>query len=331
MAQHLAKIFGTEEDKVNCPFYLKMGACRHGDRCSRIHNRPILSQTILLQNMYVPPMQQYDAQTGQPLPQDEDMLQDHFEEFYEDIFEELNSVGGELEQLRVCENLSDHLTGNVYAKFYEEEDAEKALKALMGRFYAGRPILAQFCPVTDFKDARCRQYEEATCGRGGYCNFMHLKKVSSRLQRRLLGRSDGRGGRETDDRRGGHDDRRRYDERDRGRAYDDHSRGNDDRRRYDDRGRGRDEHERGRERDRDDRRRYDDRRGGERGKGGRDERSGGGEGADGAVRESSEERRAKIAAWNQSRGGGSEGGRDPSEERRAKIAAWNAARESQPE
>ena len=51
MAQHLAKIFGTEEDKVNCPFYLKMGACRHGDRCSRIHNRPILSQTVLLQNM----------------------------------------------------------------------------------------------------------------------------------------------------------------------------------------------------------------------------------------------------------------------------------------
>ena len=37
--------------QVNCPFYLKMGACRHGDRCSRIHNRPILSQTLLLQNM----------------------------------------------------------------------------------------------------------------------------------------------------------------------------------------------------------------------------------------------------------------------------------------
>ena len=51
--------------------------------------------------------------------------------------------GGELEQLRVCENLSDHLSGNVYAKFREEEDAEKALTQLMGRFYAGRPILAQ--------------------------------------------------------------------------------------------------------------------------------------------------------------------------------------------
>ena len=191
MAQHLAKIFGTEEDKVNCPFYLKMGACRHGDRCSRIHNRPILSQTILLQNMYLPPPQQY-GQDGLPIPQDEDVLQDHFEEFYEDIFEELTNIGGDLEQLRVCENLSDHLTGNVYAKFREEEDAEKALTALQGRFYAGRPILAQFCPVTDFKDARCRQFEESTCSRGGYCNFMHLKKVSSKLQRRLLAKVDRR-------------------------------------------------------------------------------------------------------------------------------------------
>ena len=142
MAQHLAKIFGTEEDKVNCPFYLKMGACRHGDRCSRIHNRPILSQTILLQNMFLPPPQQY-GQDGLPIPQDEDDLQDHFEDFYEDIFEELTKVGGELEQLRVCENLSDHLTGNVYAKFREEEDAEKALKALMVR----PPCPACPCPA----------------------------------------------------------------------------------------------------------------------------------------------------------------------------------------
>ena len=37
------------------------------------------------------------------------------------------------------------------------------------------PTLTQ---VTDFKDARCRQFEESTCSRGGYCNFMHLKKVA---------------------------------------------------------------------------------------------------------------------------------------------------------
>ena len=76
----------------------------------------------------------YDPQTGQPVPQDETMLQEHFEDFYEDIFEELTNIGGELEQLRVCENLSDHLTGNVYAKFCEEDDAERALKALVVSF-----------------------------------------------------------------------------------------------------------------------------------------------------------------------------------------------------
>ncbi|KAK8750347.1 hypothetical protein OTU49_014785 [Cherax quadricarinatus] len=48
MAEYLASIFGTEKDKVNCSFYFKIGACRHGDRCSRIHNKPTFSQEISL-------------------------------------------------------------------------------------------------------------------------------------------------------------------------------------------------------------------------------------------------------------------------------------------
>lgn len=43
---------------------------------------------------------------------------------------------------------------------------------------AGRPIIVDFSPVTDFREATCRQYEENTCNRGGYCNFMHLKRIS---------------------------------------------------------------------------------------------------------------------------------------------------------
>ena len=31
-------------------------SCRHGDRCSRMHNRPTISQTMLLQNMYQNPV-----------------------------------------------------------------------------------------------------------------------------------------------------------------------------------------------------------------------------------------------------------------------------------
>jgi splicing factor U2AF subunit len=31
-------------------------ACRHGDRCSRLHNKPTISQTILIPNMYQNPV-----------------------------------------------------------------------------------------------------------------------------------------------------------------------------------------------------------------------------------------------------------------------------------
>lgn len=34
--------------RVNCSFYFKIGACRHGDRCSRLHNKPTFSQVRLL-------------------------------------------------------------------------------------------------------------------------------------------------------------------------------------------------------------------------------------------------------------------------------------------
>jgi len=37
--------------RVNCSFYFKIGACRHGDRCSRIHNKPTFSQ-VSVQFMY---------------------------------------------------------------------------------------------------------------------------------------------------------------------------------------------------------------------------------------------------------------------------------------
>ncbi len=34
---------------------------------------------------------------------------------------------GEIENLNVCDNLADHMVGNVYLKFREEEAAAKAL------------------------------------------------------------------------------------------------------------------------------------------------------------------------------------------------------------
>eukprot|EP00252_Welwitschia_mirabilis_P015466 TRINITY_DN33_c1_g4_i2.p1 TRINITY_DN33_c1_g4~~TRINITY_DN33_c1_g4_i2.p1 ORF type:complete len:211 (-),score=33.98 TRINITY_DN33_c1_g4_i2:499-1131(-) len=178
------------------------------------------------------------------------------------------------------------MVGNVYVQFQEEEQAANALKNLQGRFYAGRPIIVDFSPVTDFREATCRQYEENTCNRGGYCNFMHLKKISRELRRRLFGRSRRyirSRSRSISPPRRDYDRYRHYDDRYRhgGRGYD---------RRYDDDERDRDGYRGRRTRSRSP---VSRRRGRSRSYSPRRNRS--------PVREGSAERRAKIEQWNRER------------------------------
>ncbi|KAB2069011.1 hypothetical protein E1A91_A08G073000v1 [Gossypium mustelinum] len=278
MAEHLASIFGTEKDRVNCPFYFKIGACRHGDRCSRLHNRPTISPTLLLSNMYQRPDMITPGVDAQGQPIDPRKIQEHFEDFYEDIFEELSKFG-EIESLNVCDNLADHMIGNVYVQFREEDQAAAALQALQGRFYSGRPIIADFSPVTDFREATCRQYEENSCNRGGYCNFMHVKVIGRELRRKLFGRHRRYRGSRSRSRSASprHRREREYREKSRDRDRDDH----------------RDRNGRRPDRDRD---RYD-RESGSRRKHGSPRRSR----SPPPAREGSEERRARIEQWNRER------------------------------
>jgi splicing factor U2AF subunit len=39
--------------------------------------------------------------------------------------------------------------------------------------------------VTDFREACCRQHSEGHCGRGGNCNFMHVRQPSPALLKEL--------------------------------------------------------------------------------------------------------------------------------------------------
>jgi splicing factor U2AF subunit len=123
---------------------------------------------------------------GTKLP--EEMIKEtvrHFEDFYEEVFLEMANFG-EIEDMMVCDNIGDHIIGNVYVKYFDEDDAERASKALTGRYYAGKLIVPEYSPVTNFRDAKCRQYEEGSCSRGGYCNFMHLKYVSRSFKKSLM-------------------------------------------------------------------------------------------------------------------------------------------------
>ena len=50
-----------------------------------------------------------------------------------------------------------------------------------------RPLICEFSPVTDFRESRCRQFDQGECTRGGYCNFMHMYKIPEEVERRIFG------------------------------------------------------------------------------------------------------------------------------------------------
>lgn len=87
--------------------------------------------------------------------------------------------------MHVCDNVGDHLIGNVYARYDWEEEAQRAVEAINHKWYAGRPLSAELSPVTDFREACCRQNDQGECTRGGFCNFMHLRKPTRQLVKEL--------------------------------------------------------------------------------------------------------------------------------------------------
>lgn len=126
----------------------KIGACRHGDRCSRKHIKPAFSQTILLPNVYHNPAHDPVCKLT------EKELQEGFDAVYEDLYCELAKFGHLLELhvsllllwtclhaaddvSQVCDNVGDHLIGNVYARYEWETEAQAAVDNLNDRWYAG--------------------------------------------------------------------------------------------------------------------------------------------------------------------------------------------------
>jgi splicing factor U2AF subunit len=222
MAKHLARIHGTEEDKVNCPFYFKIGACRHSDRCSRLHHKPAFSQTILIKHLYRHPVRMAELKqaAGADVVFNKEKAFEDFLSFYEDMFSELAKFGP-IDSLHVCDNLGDHMIGHVYCKFREEEYASDALQVMNGRYYDGRKMEVEFSPVTDFREARCRDFDETTCSRGGFCNFLHIKPLPICLIRSLESDTEIDRRRADDDQRGKDRDDRRSRKREKRKRRDD--------------------------------------------------------------------------------------------------------------
>ncbi|XP_028405207.1 U2 small nuclear ribonucleoprotein auxiliary factor 35 kDa subunit-related protein 2-like [Dendronephthya gigantea] len=169
--------YGTEKDAVNCSFFLKTGACRFGERCSRQHPRPSSGVTLLIPAMYADirhiesALDIADRDTG--LEFDEQDAYKNFLEFYDDVHPEFEK-SGRLLQFKVCCNYEPHLRGNVYVQYTCEEDCQKAFADFNGRWYAGRQLSCEFSPVTNWKSAICGLFAQNRCPRGKNCNFLHV-------------------------------------------------------------------------------------------------------------------------------------------------------------
>ncbi|CAG8441957.1 2523_t:CDS:2 [Ambispora gerdemannii] len=163
-------------DEQLCSFYLKTGACRYGDLCDRYHPYPEKSVTILVRNMYVGmPVQLADEENDDNLEFDDEEAERHYFEFFEDVHSEFLSHG-KIVQFKVCSNFQPHLRGNVYVQYEKEEEAERALESIRGRWYAGKQLIAEYCPVTKWKSAICGVHERNKCPKGIHCNFLHVFK-----------------------------------------------------------------------------------------------------------------------------------------------------------
>ena len=106
------------------------------------------------------------------------------EKFYEEIFLELSNFG-ELKDLFILDNLSEHLIGNVYAKFCDEKAAANAYDNLQGKYYHSDLVVEEYCPIINPKDGKCYKFEDGLCNKGPYCNFLHFKDISKSLIKSL--------------------------------------------------------------------------------------------------------------------------------------------------
>uniref|UniRef100_A0A8D2GBP4 C3H1-type domain-containing protein n=1 Tax=Theropithecus gelada TaxID=9565 RepID=A0A8D2GBP4_THEGE len=137
---------------THCSFYFKVGACRHGDRCSRLHRNPTFSQTIALLNISRNPQNSSQSADGLRCAVSGVEMQEHCDECFEEIY------------------------------------AEKAVTDLNNRWFNGQPSPAEPSPDTDFREACRRQDETGECSRGGSCGSVPLKPISRELRRELYGR-----------------------------------------------------------------------------------------------------------------------------------------------
>ncbi|EDR26968.1 splicing factor U2Af 38 kDa subunit, putative [Entamoeba dispar SAW760] len=151
-----------------CEFFSKVGSCRHGDICEKVHIIPQSSVTILLPHVW--PAQQVIT------PQD----QEQYEHFFFDLYT-LCSGFGQVVDMIVSENQAPHLKGNVLVKFATEAMAAEAVKHLQGQLFSSVVLNPSYVGIIDLKESRCKQHDMGVCPKHSGCNYLHVLPIPNQF------------------------------------------------------------------------------------------------------------------------------------------------------
>ncbi|PFX33638.1 U2 small nuclear ribonucleoprotein auxiliary factor 35 kDa subunit-related protein 1 [Stylophora pistillata] len=191
-----SKSYGTEQDTVNCSFYLKTGACRFGEsadefrgylftgsagqkyakRCSRHHPRPSSSVTLMIPGMYndirLSQSMLDEADQDTSLEYDERDTFESFKRFYDDTLPEFRKAGTVV-QFKVCCNFEPHLRGNVYVQFSSSHVNTLPSPSGSQQYAVCYEQSADKASLSAFVDGE-GLFGRNRCPRGKNCNFLHV-------------------------------------------------------------------------------------------------------------------------------------------------------------
>ncbi|KAI9105414.1 hypothetical protein DFS34DRAFT_599269 [Phlyctochytrium arcticum] len=160
--------FKVQQKQWNCAFYMQTGSCRLGPvACMRVHPEPTVKTTLLIPNMSTYPPTEQDAHSQVQISEMEYIV-----EFYQDVYAEFSRFPG-LKALKVCQNKSPHLRGNVYAQYASEEAASRAQTLMHNRYYGGRRLTCIVVPELRWDKAICAAFLKGKCKSLETCSLLH--------------------------------------------------------------------------------------------------------------------------------------------------------------
>lgn len=189
-----------------CPFWDKVGACRHGSKCAKFHSKPKRSKTVVFWKLFKNPIRTYFSKSSKIQEKDDSTIREFGGVFkqndvvidekeldkeanrlYKDLFVELALKYGEVDNILICGNFNPHVGGNVLVKFKDERTAAKCCIECNDRWYNDKPIFCELSPVNYFEDAICKEFDtHKECERGDMCNLIHKRDIDFESKRTLI-------------------------------------------------------------------------------------------------------------------------------------------------